>query len=268
MGLFDFFTGTDDSSQAASEEVAAQQRAIAEQQRQLAETKANFDPFIQAGIGQIPALTQGASAGGLDARLAEIFGTDTFGALKDERTRALEGQLSAGGLTRSGTAIQEASAIPTDIGLALEQLLTGRSSNIAASGQNAAAGLGGISANTSGNIAQLLAQQGVSRGSGILGDAQSKAAGTQNIIDAASTAAIFFSDPSLKENIEKVGQIHDLNLYEWDWIEDTKGTMIEQCGTIGFMADEVEELYPHHVAEFGGFMVVDYPALLDEMETK
>jgi len=44
--------------------------------------------------------------------------------------------------------------------------------------------------------------------------------------------------------------------------------MIEKCGTIGFMADEVEKLYPQHVNEYWGLMVIDYPALLDELDGK
>ena len=43
-------------------------------------------------------------------------------------------------------------------------------------------------------------------------------------------------------------------------------TAIIQNLVTGFMADEVAIKYPQHVAEFCGFMVIDYPALLDELE--
>lgn len=79
---------------------------------------------------------------------------------------------------------------------------------------------------------------------------------------------IFFSDPKLKENVEKISSIHNLNVYRWDWIPETKGTIVEKYGTIGFMADEVEEKYPQYVGEYGGFMTIDYSALLNELDEK
>lgn len=245
------------------------QQAIGEQRRQFDITQANIDPFIQAGTAQLPALTQGTTAAGLDERLAEIFGTEAFEALRSERTRAIEGQLAAGGLTRSGTAIQQAANIPASLGLAIEELLTGRSAGLATGGLTAATGLGAIGQQTSGRISDVLLQQGQNVASGILTDQQARAKGAQNIVSLASTAAsIFFSDPTLKENVEQISTIGDLNLYEWDWIEGAKGTMIEGCSTMGFMADEVKEKYPQHVSDFCGFMIIDYPALLDELEHK
>jgi hypothetical protein len=77
---------------------------------------------------------------------------------------------------------------------------------------------------------------------------------------------VMFSDPRLKINIEEIGQAGNLKIHQWDWKPETKGTLVEGCSNMGFMADEVKEKYPHHIYEFGGFMVVDYPALLDELE--
>ena len=78
--------------------------------------------------------------------------------------------------------------------------------------------------------------------------------------------SLFFSDPVLKMNVEKVSDIGPLSLVQWDWIPETEGTLIEGCGTLGFMADEVEKHYPHRVSEFCGLMVIDYPGLLDDLE--
>lgn len=248
------------------------EKSIAELRRQFDLTQENILPFVAAGTGALPDVVQGITAGGLDERLAEIFGTGAFESLIGERTRAVEGQLAAGGLTRSGTAIQEAANIPTSLGLALEELLTGRATNLAASGQNAALGLGQLGAQTSGGIANLFAQQGQNLASGILTDAQARAGGISNLFSAATLGLTAgnvggFSDPVLKENIEAISKVGDLAIYQWDWVPETKGTMIEKCGTMGFMADEVKEKYPHHVDDFCGFMVIDYPALLDELET-
>lgn len=246
---------------------ALSQQGIEEIRRQFNLSREDIAPFIEAGVGALPDVIQGTTAGGLEERLGQIFGTDVFKNLVGERTRAVEGQLGAGGLTRSGTAIKQAAAIPTDIGLALESLLSGRAQSLAGQGQSATFGQAQLGAQTSGSIANILSQQGQNIASGILADQQASAAGTEQLVNIATTAAsIFFSDPALKENIEQISHIGDLTLYEWDWIEGAKGTMIEKCGTIGFMADEVKEKYPQHVGECGGFMTIDYLALLNELE--
>lgn len=241
--------------QAAGQANVLSQQAIDEiRQQQI--------PFAEAGALALPEVLQGITPEGLSGRLSEILGTDVFQDLLGERTRAVEGQLAAGGLTRSGTAIEAAAQIPTDIALGLESLLTGRATDLAFGAQ-------GAGSQASANIAGLLTQQGQNVASGILTDAQARAAGGQNLVNLATTAAgIFFSDPALKENIEQISHIGDLGLFEWDWRPETKGTMIEKYGTTGFMADEVREKYPHHVSDFCGFMVIDYPSLLDELEAQ
>ena len=134
-------------------------------------------------------------------------------------------------------------------------------------GQSAGINLGQIGAGTSGGIASLLQASGQAGSAGILTDAQAGAAAKQQALNTAATAAqIFFSDPNLKENIEEIGQVGPLKLMQWDWLEKTKGTMIDKCMTIGFMADEVKEIFPQFVHEFCGLMVVDYPNLLNELE--
>ena len=263
------FGSSNAGSRAADASSEFNQRAIDELRRQFDVTQGNLGPFIEAGTGALPGVIQGSTAGGLDERLAEIFDTDIFGSLVEERQRGVQGQLAAGGLTRSGTAIQEAANVPTSLGLMLEQLLTGRATNLAGSGQNAATGLGAIGAQTSGGIANRFARQGQDAASGILTDQQAEAQQTQQLLTTAATAAaIFFSDPALKENVEPISTIGDLTLFQWDWIPETKGTMIEGCADMGFMADEVKEKYPEHVTEFCGLMVIDYPSLLSEMEAR
>ena len=213
-----------------------------------------LDPFLQAGTGQLGALTQGASVGGLDERLRDIFSSDTFGGLFNQRKSAIEGQLSAGGLTRSGTAIQAAANIPTDLALFIENLMTGRSQNLA--GQGLGAG---------GGIAGLFTQQGQDASAGQLGDAQTRSNVGSNILKIAS--GIFFgSDERLKVNAVKVMQLGVLPVYEWDWIPEVRGTVLEDGPRIGFMAGDVEREFPQHVAVWRGWKVVNYMAVLDELQ--
>ena len=265
--LSGLFGGNDSGSSGAAMQGQYNQQAIDEIKRQFELTQDNIAPYLGAGATALTDVQQGSTAQGLDARLAEIFNSDTFGSLIGERQRAVQGQLSAGGLTRSGTATQEMANVPTDLGMMLEQLLTNRSTGIANTGANSAIGLGNIGANASGNIANIYSNTGQAAANGAVTDAQSEAQGNQNLLNTAATVGMmFFSDPSLKENIEKIGMVNDLTLYQWDWKESTKGTMIDGCWNAGFMADEVKVLYPQHIGEFGGFMVINYPSLLKELE--
>ncbi len=103
MGIFDqgflgqlFGGGSNDASRASKAEIAAQERAIEELSRQfnlsredLAVISQKFQPFVDAGVGQLGALTEGASVEGLDARLGRIQNSDVFGNLVDIRSRGV-----------------------------------------------------------------------------------------------------------------------------------------------------------------------------------
>lgn len=278
----------DSGKDAARAQEKSNEAAQAEIRRQFNITQANLKPFLDAGTNLIGSQEEGATVEGLDSVLAQIFGSENFQALRNERSRATQGQLAAGGLTRSGTALEEAARVPTELGFQIEQLLSGRGQSIVASGQNAAARTGAFGSNAASGIAGLHQNTGQSNASGILADQQAAAQRGSNLGTLAgagiggvfggfggakigagignAVGSIFFSDPSLKKNVEEVGNLDNLSVYQWDWIDETKGTMIEGCGTIGFMADEVKDKYPHHVYEYGGFMVIDYPSLLDELD--
>lgn len=261
------FSGSEAGSSGASAQAAYNQKAIDELKRQFNITQDNIQPYLDAGTGALANIQDTATPEGMDALIGQIMGTDVYSNLLDERTRAVQGQLAAGGLTRSGAGVEAAANIPTNLALQLESLLTGRQTDISNTGVNAATGLGQIGQANSGTIANLLSGSGSAVANGMVTDAQSKAKGSQNLLNTAATiGSFFFSDPSLKENVETVGTVRDLTLHQWDWKPETKGTIIEGCSNIGFMADEVKDKYPHHVYEFGGVMVIDYPELLNELE--
>ncbi len=259
---------------------AGSEAGIEELRRQFEATEARLAPFVDVGQRALRPLEKQRTFAGFADRLSNIQDTDIFGDIVDERTRAIRGQLAAGGLTRSGTALKEIAGIPTDVALAIEDLIARRTTNVAAGGQSAAAGLGGIGVQTSSGIANFLEQQagaqalgvqqaGQAASGGILAGQRAGAQASQNILNTAATVAtIFFSDPRLKENVEEIGQICNLKLYQWDWIPQAKGTIIEKCMDIGFMANEVLNKYPQHIEDFGGFMTINYPALLNELERR
>lgn len=263
---------------AGQAEVAGAQAGIEEIRRQFnvtqerfGETQAQLDPFVQAGTQALGGVQAAATPQGLEAIIGQILGGGAFQELVGERERAARGQLAAGGLTRSGTALQEIANIPTGLAFELENLLANRGANLAGSGQNAALGLGSLSGQLAGQgaqaaqgIAGLSQAQGVSRGAGILTNAQAQSQALQQGLGLASS--IFFSDERLKDNIEVVAKLGGIDVIQWDWKEFTKGTVIEKCGTVGFSAQSVQEKYPQYVSEVCGWLAIDYPSLLDELE--
>lgn len=215
-----------------------------------------FEPFLEAGQQGLAGLQQGATAGGLDEILAQIFGTGSFGRLREQRRLGVEGQLAAGGLTRSGEGIEDAANVPTELGFMIEQLLSGRQSELAGGGERAAF-----------NIADLIRGSAEATASGILGveerRATSRAASKSQSSDLLGIAlGGLLSDPRLKENIQKLGEIGELNYYQWDWRPEYKDTIAGKCPNVGFLSTEVKEIYPELVGEFAGFDVVNYLELL------
>lgn len=223
--------------------------------------QALFDPFLQAGTGALPAVQQGSTVQGLDQILAEIFAGDSFKALRDERMLGLEGALGAGGLTRSGTAIEEAVNLPTELGFMIEQMLFGRNQGLADVGLSSAF-----------SIADLMSQSAEATASGILGveerranESAQRSSNNSDVLGAVIGG--IFSDPSLKENIRELGKIGPLTLCEWDWKPEFKGTYTDQCPTMGFLSTDVRDHFPEYVGEFGGYDIIDYKGLIKELES-
>ncbi len=245
-------------------------------QNQLGGAADLFSPFFNAGQQGIEGLLQGSTTEGFGQRLEDILGGSAFGGLVDERQRALQGQLAAGGLTRSGTALEEAAAIPTDLAFQIENALTGRSQNLASLGLEGArggAGLQGISAmltqsqaqsgsSLAQDIASLLGAGGAANASNIVNTQANQTQGARGI---GQILASFFSDPRLKENIVKLGEVGSLDLVQWDWKPEFNGSIVADSPNVGFLSTQVREHYPEYVKEFGGFDVIDYHGLVERL---
>jgi hypothetical protein len=82
--------------------------------------------------------------------------------------------------------------------------------------------------------------------------ASAEGSGLGGIISAVGS---IFSDRRLKENIEVVGSVSDLNLYRYNykWSDEKH---------VGFMADEVIEKYPECVSMVHGYKAINYAKLL------
>lgn len=255
-------SGATAAAQNAAELQAGAARAgIGEQRRQFDATSARLAPFFQAGMGALPDVANASTAGGLDERLHAIMTGSAFPELLKYRQDAASNAMSQAGLTRSGEAVRQAAQTPTDLAMLLEQQLFGRQQGLMGTGQNAAAGLGAFGSNEANSITELLRRQGDAYAQGNIAQAQIASQRTSNTIGAAtSVASYFFSDPRLKDNMEPIGKIGPLTLYEWDW----KPAIAQVLGTemsLGFDADEVERHFPEHVIRKHSFLMIDYPAL-------
>lgn len=224
-----------------------------------------FEPFLEYGTQGLEGYAAGATPQGLSDTIDQIMSGSLFGGLVDERRNEVQNMLSAGGMMRSGRAVEEGAAIPTDIALALEGVLRGRQGGLAEMG------FGGAT-----NIANLTTQVGEAIASGILGlEAQRAAAKATkdtnksnllgSLISGGASLLGGFSDPALKENVKAVRKVGPLTLVTWDWIPETKGTIVENMSRVGFMADEVQEHFPEVVSEFGGYRLIDYPSLFNRL---
>ena len=277
---------------AANEIQAGNTSAIGGLNASLGTTEEQLSPFLDVGAPALDQLVQSSTPQGLDQRFSDIFNSDVAGGLIDRRRQIVQNQLSAGGLNRSGTALDEISRIPVDIGMQIESLLAGRSAGLAGIGQSAALNLGQFRQNNAGLVSNLTAGIGNANSQGRLLDSQVKKERVQNVVNAASfgisqtggggqgggggggsnlaglagLAGQFFSDHRLKRNVKKVGDFKDLSVFAWDWIESAKGTIIEKCANIGFMSTQVRELYPEYISTYCGYDVIDYHSLLNKLE--
>ena len=189
-----FFTGLSDAfgfseggaGDAANQIQAALAAAGKIQKEGFASSEAQFDPFRQAGLGGLEGLVQGSTAGGLDQRLGEIFGSENFQNLVGERERAVRGQLSAGGLTRSGTAVQDIANVPTELGFGIENQLFGRQQGLAGQGFNAITNIENLRSGLTSQLAGNREAVGRADAGAILGGRANQAAGVQNLFGTVS----------------------------------------------------------------------------------
>ena len=125
--------------------------------------------------------------------------------------------------------------------------------NIASMGQNAAAMQCNNSLNSTNGITNLLTQGANAQAAGQVGAANAQSQGTNNLLNLA--ALIYSSDRRLKTGIVKIGESKGLGVYRFRY------TFAPESEVIGYMADEVEALYPDAVLEIGGYKAVNYGAI-------
>ena len=122
----------------------------------------------------------------------------------------------------------------------------------------AAAQAGGIvgAANARGARAQNLLNLGLTAASAYAGG-MAGGAGGGGIATGGAGASSVFSDPALKENIQKTGQKNGVNTYKWTWNEKANALGLFGASS-GVMADEIKRFMPDAVTTDRGYMKVNY----------
>lgn len=106
--------------------------------------------------------------------------------------------------------------------------------------------------------------EGSSGGSSGGGDTASDVASMASTVASVMSLASMFSDICLKENITKIGKIKDLNIYRWNWKKGFE-KMIGKTPNIGFIAQEVQKIYPSMVIKNEkGYLMIKYKELFEK----
>lgn len=222
--------------------------------------------------------------GGLDARVNQILESESFANLgidqvEADALRKVQSQAGAAGLRRSGGALRDISNVSSEfalkraaVGLGIENQQFGRQSGNFNQAINQRNLLENRRTNLGVRLGALDQDTAQARQTSILDEDARERAETQQIQDTLIKvlpqlipAAAAASDPRLKTNKKVIGKFHKLKVYTWNWIKELKGTGIENNPTIGFMANEVLDIFPEFVHKINGFYAVDYPGVINKL---
>lgn len=202
-----------------------------------------YTPMVQNGNQANSSLSALLGLGGNTAGQAEAFnGFRNAAGYQNALTSgvdAIENSRGARGLRESGSTMKRLTEFGQDLGNKylgqyIEQLLGLQTAGLNAGGLVGGAGQVSTSSGTSSSTGTSTSKSGGGLGS---------------FVGAAATA---FSDRRLKEDVIEVGEAYGLPVYEFSYIGSPERHT-------GFMADEVEVLYPDAVTvAANGYKMVNY----------
>jgi hypothetical protein len=248
-GLVDTFTGrsaADAALEAGRLQAAAAREGIGEIRAGQGQALGMLSPFQQAGAGQLPGITSLVSDP--TAQAAFIQDNPFFQSLAGQASQSLMANQAAKGKVGSGgtaAALQERM-----LGLGsnlLNQNITQRM-GLAQMGAGAAGQSAGLVGQTSGSIADLIGSAAAAQAAGQVGAANAESQGLQNMISTGLGIAAL-SDRRLKKDIQRMGENKGLPVYRFKYLWDTEDQ-------IGYMAQDVEELFPELVVEKSGIKYI------------
>ena len=243
-------TAAEGAEKAAQLQYEASKEGIKSQEKFLKKTRKDLLPFKDAGVGQLPGLTDLIS--NPQAQLAFIQNNPFFKTIADDaQNRLMSVQAARGKLGSGDTPLALQNSLLMLGNDLVNQSITQRM-NMATMGQNAAAMTGTATQNAGNTITDLITGGAASRAAGIVGAANAQSAGAQNM--AALAGSIFLSDRRFKTDLKQVGEIKGIPIYDFVYAGGTQRV-------VGVMAQDVEPIVPGAVLDVFGVKFVDYSEL-------
>lgn len=223
-----------------------------------------LDPYTQGGGNANKLLGNYLGANGADAQrqaFADFQNDPGYQAQFQAGVGALDRSAAARGGVYSGSQMKDLSSYGQQFQRQAFNDRINHLSGYAGQGQQAAMGAAGVASQTGnalGNMAFGFGQQNAAnRINYANGMAQAQSIGPQNFLNLAGSAAKAFaaSDIRLKRDIERIGAMPSglpVYRYRYLWSDDEQ---------VGVMAQEAMQMFPDAVAEFGGFLHVNYNAI-------
>lgn len=258
MGFLGSFLGSDGARAAkgaADIQVENTDKGIRQVRKFTTQGRLDLRPFKNAGRDSLEGLVDLVK--NPESQRAFIDENPFFNALAEKGEQNILNNAAARGKVGSGGTAEALINSRLLLGNDLLSQNISQRQGIANLGLGAASGSAALSQNAGFNIADLLTQRGNASAAGIVGAANSRAQGVQNVITVAKEAAkaIAASDIRVKENIIRVGSTEGgLPVYRFNYI----GSDAVQMGVI---AQDVEKVNPDAVIEIDGVKHVDYGAI-------
>lgn len=243
--------GGGDAADASRDAAAIQAQYQREALNYLKETNQLPQQFREGALSQLGGLygLEGGDPNAAQAIQSNPIFQATLGQLPQQEEAILRNQAATGAL-RTGA---------TDAMLAENQ----RQNQLQAY-QNTLGGLQGLAQlpTNAGAIAQQTSNIGQTLGQGIVGAAQSRAAGQQagfgNLMGLGQLGLAAFSafcDPALKSDAQKIGEMEGYSIYRWTWNDEAASLGLFGEG-FGPMADEIERFEPERIEIRNGYKYV------------
>jgi hypothetical protein len=288
----------DAAKSAANTQAGAANNATQAQLSMFNTTQQNLSPFIKSGTNALGTLNSelGIGPGGTfnpNAPLVKPFTASDYQQSpgyaweKSQGIDAVQNSASAGGGIKGGNTLKALDTFGTGLAstdfqqawqnyMAQQQQQYGMLNNLVGSGQNAAAGLGAISANVGGQVGSNIIGAGNARAAGQIGQANAVTGGLNSLAQIAflqqnggSAGASpyvagtpygsgantgFYCDYALKSDIEPLYVDHASGLQVYSFRYKT-----EDGRWMGYIAQDVQKKYPNAVSVGPkGFLMVDY----------
>jgi len=253
-------TGTDAAIEAARIQAQGATEGIDELREAREQARADLDPFRQQGAGLAPGLANLLTDKG--AQRDFLAQNPFFKPLAEKAQQDIFASQAARGKVGSGETGNILQNKLLQIGSELLNKNITQRQNLVALGSNAASGqaTGGLS--TASGITDLLTGSANAQAAGIVGAQNAQTQRNQTI--ATTALSIFASDERVKEDIEQIGTHKSgLPIYTFKYKPDLAfkyGWDTEH--QIGFMAQEVQEMFPEYVYDIDGILHIDYGSLL------